>query len=143
MFLLCLALRRAVIVISQVPDLVPIVLVEFDYLVTKDKIEEDENFKDFLNLVVSKDLNSQTAVVKALVRGELQSNAYGSSFVVCLRGYRYLSFIYVRIFATLDSSMRYNEREESACLGGNPHDNTRALSPPHALCVPTTALYPC
>lgn len=38
----------------QVPDLVPIVLVEFDYLVTKDKIEEDENFKDFLNPVVSK-----------------------------------------------------------------------------------------
>lgn len=31
-------------------------LVEFDYLVTKDKIEEDENFKDFLNPVVSKDL---------------------------------------------------------------------------------------
>lgn len=31
-------------------------LVEFDYLVTKDKIEEDENFKDFLNPVVSKHL---------------------------------------------------------------------------------------
>lgn len=28
------------------------VLVEFDYLVTKDKIEEGENFKDFLNPVV-------------------------------------------------------------------------------------------
>lgn len=30
------------------------VLVEFDYLVTKDKIEDGENFKDFLNPVVSK-----------------------------------------------------------------------------------------
>ena len=29
------------------------ILVEFDYLVTKDKIEEGENFKDFLNPVVS------------------------------------------------------------------------------------------
>eukprot|EP00752_Nemacystus_decipiens_P004043 g3702.t1 len=37
--------------LAKVPDLVPIVLVEFDYLVTKDKIEEDENFKDFLNPV--------------------------------------------------------------------------------------------
>lgn len=27
-------------------------LVEFDYLVTKDKIEEGENFKDFLNPTV-------------------------------------------------------------------------------------------
>lgn len=27
-------------------------LVEFDYLVTKDRIEEGENFKDFLNPVV-------------------------------------------------------------------------------------------
>ena len=39
--------------LSQVPDLVPMVLVEFDYLVTKDKIEDGENFKDFLNPVVS------------------------------------------------------------------------------------------
>lgn len=30
------------------------VLVEFDYLVTKDKIEDGENFKDFLNPVVSR-----------------------------------------------------------------------------------------
>lgn len=37
----------------QVPDLVQMVLVEFDYLVTKDKIEDGENFKDFLNPVVS------------------------------------------------------------------------------------------
>ncbi|CAN0244579.1 unnamed protein product [Pylaiella littoralis] len=35
--------------LAKVPDLVPMVLVEFDYLVTKDKIEEGENFKDFLN----------------------------------------------------------------------------------------------
>lgn len=54
----------------QVPDLVPIVLVEFDYLVTKDKIEEDENFKDFLNPVVSKHLNVHLEDVK-LVGGEL------------------------------------------------------------------------
>lgn len=39
--------------IFQVPDLVPMVLVEFDYLVTKDKIEDGENFKDFLNPTVS------------------------------------------------------------------------------------------
>ncbi|CAM9482206.1 unnamed protein product [Scytosiphon promiscuus] len=37
--------------LAKVPDLVPMVLVEFDYLVTKDKIEEGENFKDFLNPV--------------------------------------------------------------------------------------------
>ncbi|CAM9889371.1 unnamed protein product [Ectocarpus sp. 6 AP-2014] len=37
--------------LAKVPDLVPMVLVEFDYLVTKDKIEDGENFKDFLNPV--------------------------------------------------------------------------------------------
>ncbi|CAM9278404.1 unnamed protein product [Ascophyllum nodosum] len=37
--------------LAKVADLVPMILVEFDYLVTKDKIEEGENFKDFLNPV--------------------------------------------------------------------------------------------
>lgn len=38
--------------LAKVPDLVPMILVEFDYLVTKDTIEEGENFKDFLNPTV-------------------------------------------------------------------------------------------
>lgn len=67
----------------QVPDLVPIVLVEFDYLVTKDKIEEDENFKDFLNPVVSKHLKVHLEDVK-LVGGELVPGRRASS-----RGSRY------------------------------------------------------
>ena len=35
--------------LSTDQDLVPVVLVDFDYLITKDKIEEDDNVDDFLN----------------------------------------------------------------------------------------------
>ncbi|KAL1955191.1 hypothetical protein VTO42DRAFT_8956 [Malbranchea cinnamomea] len=35
--------------LSKDQDLVPVELVDFDYLITKDKIEKDENWEDFLN----------------------------------------------------------------------------------------------
>ncbi|CAM9450199.1 unnamed protein product [Discosporangium mesarthrocarpum] len=43
------ATKRKITWLAKVPDLVPMVLVEFDYLVTKEKIEDGEDFKDFLN----------------------------------------------------------------------------------------------
>ncbi|CAM9258053.1 unnamed protein product [Choristocarpus tenellus] len=42
------ATKKKITWLAKVPDLVPMVLAEFDYLVTKDKIEDGENFKDFL-----------------------------------------------------------------------------------------------
>lgn len=81
----------AVVVFFQVPDLVPIVLVEFDYLVTKDKIEEDENFKDFLNPVVSQTLNSPCIRSKrTCTRRAKYPVGLGNKHVVgFLRSYRY------------------------------------------------------
>mmetsp|Transcript_56869 Transcript_56869/g.83225 ORF Transcript_56869/g.83225 Transcript_56869/m.83225 type:complete len:211 (-) Transcript_56869:22-654(-) len=35
--------------LADVPDLVPAKLVEFDYLITKESVEEDERFEDFVN----------------------------------------------------------------------------------------------
>mmetsp|Transcript_40835 Transcript_40835/g.53800 ORF Transcript_40835/g.53800 Transcript_40835/m.53800 type:complete len:865 (+) Transcript_40835:26-2620(+) len=35
--------------LADCPDLIPVKLVEFDYLITKETIEEDENFEDFVN----------------------------------------------------------------------------------------------
>lgn len=32
-------------------DTVPVVMTEFDYLISKKKLEEDEDFKDFINPV--------------------------------------------------------------------------------------------
>lgn len=35
--------------LAKVPDNIPVTLFEFDNLISKDKIEEDENFEDFIN----------------------------------------------------------------------------------------------
>jgi glutamyl-tRNA synthetase len=35
--------------LANVPDNIPVTLYEFDNLISKDKIEEDENFEDFIN----------------------------------------------------------------------------------------------
>ena len=35
--------------LSDVPDIVPCKLVEFDHLISKAKLEEDDNFQDFVN----------------------------------------------------------------------------------------------
>lgn len=116
--------------VFQVPDLVPIVLVEFDYLVIKDKIEEDENFKDFLNPVVRKD-RSWPYIVKALARGELNPAHTGSVVPrasegsgICARSI----LVYV-VFGvpTLDTSMWYSLLQGTACHGGC---NTRAQTTP-------------
>lgn len=61
------------------------VLVEFDYLVTKDKIEEGENFKDFLNPVVS--------VGSALTTNILRVEVMSRTFVSDERGCRFVSHL--------------------------------------------------
>jgi glutamyl-tRNA synthetase len=41
-------------------DVVPVVLTEFDYLITKKKLEEDEDFKDFVNPVTKAEVSLPT-----------------------------------------------------------------------------------
>lgn len=63
------------------------VLVEFDYLVTKDKIEDGENFKDFLNPVVSY-LSNMAYTGRIVTTTEIGSHARRLFCVVaCSKGY--------------------------------------------------------
>ena len=41
--------KKKVTWLSADQELIPVELVEFDYLITKDKLEEDDNYEDFLN----------------------------------------------------------------------------------------------
>ena len=44
--------------LSTDQNLVPVILCEFDYLLTKDKLEEEDNFEDFLNPVTERKMQA-------------------------------------------------------------------------------------
>jgi len=66
--------------LPDVPDLVPVKLVEFDYLISKEKLDEDEDFKQFINPLI-------TQVTEALGDPNLRLVKKGDRFQLERRGY--------------------------------------------------------